>query len=269
MLSILIRCSDDFRLFDLLNQLQCSNAEDIIVSMTPNFLISKKLEQKSIPYVITEKGNLAVTTTEGLKLCKNNYVLLLDSDCLLQEPVTVKNFIPQNINEYDILNLRKEFLFNNLSSFLTSKNRGFQYSYYPHVYEPGLIINKKKLHLVFGEDNIFYAEAPYTPDGVLDYLIRNHYAEQIKIRYVPNAVVLHRELGFVKHLRANMNYGWSDAIAAFSLSENILEDYFKVLLPRKIAKLCKPIDIVNIFVFLICDIVYLCSFIINTMRLSR
>lgn len=205
-LSILIRCSDDFRIFDLIKSIDFP--VEVVISITPNQLIEQELKNKDIKYIITPKGNPAYTTIKGLELCQNDCVLLMDSDCVFY-PETIKRYLEYLENGAEIIRPNITFEATNFSSYLTKIAREFQYSFCGLIYEPGLLINRKAVLPHIG-NYLFSKHAPFTPDGELDYRIRAS-NQKFQIITDEHPSIMHKSLSFSKHLYSYKRYGISEA----------------------------------------------------------
>ena len=107
-MSIVLRCSNDLRVFDCLDSIDVEC--DIVVAMTPNQEIQKKLELREVRYVLSPVGNPAKTTLSTLPHLKFQNVLLVDSDCVFK-----REAISRLINlhrDADIVRPRIHFLHN-------------------------------------------------------------------------------------------------------------------------------------------------------------
>jgi hypothetical protein len=227
-LTVLVRCSDDFRVFDLLGSIDF-DCIDIIVGLTPNPEIEQRLKEMMINYAISPKGNIAKTTLNALKLVKTSKVLLVDSDCVFL-PNSIQRLFLLAKEDVDIVSPIVIFEATDFSSYLTKIQRTFQYDFCKYIYEPGLLINLDLLLPKVG--NYLFSEfAPFTPDGELDFRIRN-YGKEIVIARDTKPTLLHRALSFTGNLKANWRYGYSDAIATKRLHHNILQDFFLFLNPN-------------------------------------
>lgn len=216
-LSVLIRCSDDWRLFDCLKSIDAKC--DVVVSLTPNKEIEAETTRLGYKFALSEKGNPAATTLAALPLLKNERVLLIDSDCV---------FFPGSLERLekisrncDIVRPKIEFESVDFSSNLTALAREFQYEYCGFVYEPGLVINIKNALPKIG-GYLFSKFAPFTPDGELDYRIRNlGETEKPNIETDSMKTIRHAALPFGKHLFSYYRYGMSEVSRMRNLKQQV------------------------------------------------
>ncbi len=250
-ISIILRCSNDLRVFDCLDSIDV--ACDIVVAMTPNKEIQQKLELRNIRYILSPIGNPAKTTLSALPYIKYQNILLVDSDCVFSAGA-INRLIDLHKNS-DIVRPRIHFVYNNFYSYLTHLCREYVNTYNNFVYEPGLLIN---LNTVLPEIGgyLFSELAPFTPDGELDYRLRQQ--SKLKIATDIEITLKHDALTFSKHLFSNWRYGYSDASRQKFLKQKTLKFYLKGLPYRTAKSFSYPIGTFPIVLFN--DIVYIIGF---------
>lgn len=255
--SIVIRCSDDFRLFNLLSQINTKEYQ-VLIGLTPNSLIEQKLETLGIKYVLSKKGNTAITTNKVLPYVVCDNVLLLDSDCLLF-PDTLNRFYELiKLNRPDFIRPNIDFEVNNFSSYLTKVQRCFQYNAFDFVYEPCLLVNLKSALPKIG-GYLFSDFAPFTPDGELDYRIKNSKSKFLILKDQKKSIK-HLALDFRRNLKSHWRYGKSEAITLQNTGVNMMSSFFSRLHERYSKTFSLRYSILTLPAVLICDIVYVFSF---------
>lgn len=258
-LSILVRCSDDMRLIRCLDSIDvlCQ----VVVTMTPNPEIQKQLEMRGIIYALSPKGNPAATTIAGLKSCHYSNVLLIDCDCI---------FIPGSIKRMytlaqsaDIVRPNIEFEATDLSSYATRLARDFQYTYFGFVYEPGLLLKLDRvLPLVGGY--LFTPFAPFTPDGELDYRLRQFETiKKLKIATDCERTLIHAALSFNKHLRSYWRYGFSEASRIMYLQQPVFFNVIAGMAYRYRIAWSRKYPFPTGILIAICDLCYITSMLIH------
>ncbi|HEX8197566.1 MAG TPA: glycosyltransferase [Pyrinomonadaceae bacterium] len=264
-LTILVRCSDDFRVFDLLRSIDYKGA-DLIVCLTPNFQIQSILKDSGINYVVSPKGNFARTTLSGLEVIKTSKVLLVDSDCEFF-PNSIQRLSSLAMRNVDIVCPNVVFESKSPSSFLTNLQRTFQYESCGYVYEPGLLINLKTLLPKVG-GYLFSEYAPFTPDGELDFRIR-HSEYKITIVRDNEATLLHKSLKFTDNIKSNWRYGYSDALVTEKLQQDMLKDFTSMLKSKYKSFLSFKYHFLTVLVSVSCDFIYLISLLWHIRKIKQ
>jgi hypothetical protein len=258
-LSILIRCSDDWRVIKCIDSIDISC--QIVVAMTPNSEIQAELEERKIPYALSLKGNPSMTTLTGLELCQYHNLLLIDCDCVFL-PGAIQRIY--NLAESaDIVRPNIEFEAANFSSYLTRLARNFQYTYFDFIYEPGLFLKLNRvLPLVGGY--LFTPFAPFTPDGELDFRLRQPGTrDELKIVTDSEPTIIHAALPFSKHLYAYWRYGQSEASRMFYLHQPVLLHIFLGMPYRHRSAWFYQYPFPTGVLIAICDCVYIISILLN------
>ena len=108
MISVLIRCSDDYRVLECINSvLKTSPTTLIIVSMTPNYSLRKAISKTGASCCIVPKYNAAITNNRGLKLVKKGKVIITDADTIF-ETGAIKQ-LSNALGKYDVAKPRLVF----------------------------------------------------------------------------------------------------------------------------------------------------------------
>lgn len=260
-LSILIRCSDDDRVFKCIDSID--HPGDIVVSITPNPSIESRLAKRGVRFALSPKGNPAVTTMEGLRLCRNPRVLLLDSDCVLRSG-SISRLLCLS-KSADIVRSRIHFDAPNLSSGATALAREFQYTYCGFVYEPGLLLDLDSVLPRVG-GYLFSKHAPFTPDGEFDYRVRG---SGLRIATDHEVTLDHAALSFFAHLKSYWRYGMSEASRMAHLNQRVLADVVRGLPERYRSVLDNRYRVGTFATIVVSDAVYLASMIYHTINPAR
>jgi len=250
-LSILVRCSEDFRFAACVDSID--DRCEVVAGLTPNAQIERMARDRGIRYALSPRGNPAATTLAALPLCSHERVLLVDSDCV---------FLPGAIarmmalaDDADIV--RPTILFKHVdrSSYATTLHRTFQYTYCGFVYEPGLLVNLKTTLPAIG-GYLFSPHAPFTPDGELDFRVRG---TPLRILTDPEFTLVHDTLRFSGHLRSYWRYGASDANRNKSLGQPVLSTFLADLPERYRLALSAAYPAGTTPIIAICDVLYVAS----------
>jgi SAM-dependent methyltransferase len=198
-ISIVIKCKDDFRVFDCIKSID--EEVDVVVSLMPNKTIQRKLEALGVRYVTSPPGNLAITSNRGIDSAKHEKVIIMDSDttfasgCIreLYKALDLYNVArPKIVYQRD----RKVFL-----SGIIGRCRAFV-NEYPLTYTPGLGINKTIKDRIGGR--IFDEDIPWAED---DDLYQRISEASIPVAYVDHAEVYHTPISLKHDLRAAYRIG--------------------------------------------------------------
>jgi glycosyltransferase involved in cell wall biosynthesis len=263
-LSILIRCSDDPRLFNCLDSidLPCQ----VIVSITPNLELQKELEMRGITYALSPKGNPAATTVEGLRYCHYPTILLVDCDCVFFPGALKRMYVLAQ--SADIVRPNIEFESINLSSYATRLARDFQYTYFDFVYEPGLLLKLDRVLPLIG-GYLFTPLAPFTPDGELDYRLRQpEIRKELKITTDRERTIIHAALPFRKHLHSYWRYGASEASRMVYLRQPVLCNVISGMVYRYRVAWSHKYRFPTGVLIIICDFCYISSMLTHLLFIS-
>ncbi len=190
-ISVVIRCSNDPHVFKCIESID-ENVE-IIVSLTKNLGIQKKLEKMGIKYCITPIGNLSITSNAGFKVASYNKVIITDSDTYFEKDCIRKLY--NALDKYKCARVNLETLYS--SSIRGSKIAGKGISYVfslPLAFTPGIAIRKDILPDVGGF--LFNDPVAFAVDADLNYRIRR---AQIPVKFPKEA--------YLYHLPASMKHG--------------------------------------------------------------
>lgn len=220
-LSVLVRCSDDFRVLTCLDSID--EACDVVVSLTPNPSLEAEISRRALPFALSARGNPAATTLAGLPLCRYQKVLLVDSDCAFA-PGAIRR-MASLAESADIVRPMVHFAHHDLSTRATAIARDFQYTYCEFVYEPGLLVDLSRVLPIVG-GYLFSSFAPFTPDGEFDYRVRQ---TALRIASDREVTLTHAPLSFHNHLRSYWRYGMSEASRMKRLRQPVLRELWRGL----------------------------------------
>lgn len=220
-LSILVRCSDDPRVFRCLDSID--EPCDVVVSLTPNQSIEAEVARRGLRFARSPRGNASATTLAALSLCAHSRVLLVDSDCVFH-PGAIRRMMTM-AEHADIVRPTIRFDHGDLSSRATAIAREFQYTYCGFVYEPGLLVDLSAVLPAVG-GYLFSPVAPFTPDGELDFRVRK---STLRIATDCEVTLTHASLSFRGHLWSYWRYGMSEASRMHRLKQDVLGDFLRGL----------------------------------------
>ena len=258
-LSILVRCSDDLRLIKCIDSIDVSC--QVVVTMTPNLELQKELEARGITYALSPKGNPAATTLAGIKYCHYSNVLLIDCDCIFL-PGAIKRMYAL-AQSADIVRPNIEFEATDLSSYATRLARDFQYTYFGFIYEPGLLLKLNRILPLIG-GYLFTPFAPFTPDGELDYRLRQlEISKELKIVTDCERTLIHAALSFSKHLRSYWRYGFSEASRIIYLQQPVFMNVIAGMAYRYRMAWSHKYPFPTGILIVICDLCYITSMLVH------
>ncbi|HKC04441.1 MAG TPA: glycosyltransferase [Patescibacteria group bacterium] len=171
MMSVLIRADKDERVFDCISSIRkTSPNSDIKVSILHNKSLEERIAKLGIKYCVVPKGNISITTNRGLKLIKNDKVLITDSDTIFDKNCI--KLINKALNKYQVVKpliifkndgSTRSILVANLRTYFNSKNN--------KMFTPGLAFRmhiKNKVggyyfdnKVAWGEDSEFSNRVEY------------------------------------------------------------------------------------------------------------
>lgn len=257
-LTILLRCSDDLRFERCLDSIDV--ACPVIAALTPNPTLEAIARRRRVPYALSPRGNPAATTLSALPLCPTSRVLLVDSDCVFLPGAIVR--MAALAQTAAIVRPTVQFAHVDMSSYATAIARDFQYTYCGFVYEPGLLVDLDQVLPQVG-NMLFSPYAPFTPDGELDYRVRQCV---LPIATDPQPTLVHDVLSFAGHLRSYWRYGGSEICRMQHLKQPVLTDYLQGVPARYRSALSKAYPIGTTSVIAISDTFYLLSMLYHVFR---
>lgn len=201
-ITIIIRCSDDERLFRCLRSID--KRVEVVVSLTPNLKIENKIKKMGLKYCLTPKGNLSITTNAGLKLVKNKKFIVMDSDSFFKKGAVRQ--IDEALDKALVVKPKVIFLHRKSNPFskLIAEGRDFEYSQKPKAYSPGLGLRKELKERVGGY--FYHPHIRWTDDGDLNRRIEE---AKIPVYYLPKAIIYHDPISLKKDLQSAFKYGVS------------------------------------------------------------
>lgn len=196
MITVLIRCSDDFRVFDCITSINNTIKKcPIVVSTTHNLSLEKKLISKGIVHCVVPKCNAAVTNIEGLKLIKTNKVIITDCDTIFEKN-TIR-LLDIALDKYDVVKTKLVFRSNIMSKKTSpvANLRTFFNDNDERMYIPGFAFNlsiKAKIGGYFFDKNIPWGEDSEFSDRVTK--------SNLKTKVIKKAILYHPSVGIIHDL---------------------------------------------------------------------
>jgi glycosyltransferase involved in cell wall biosynthesis len=244
--SVIISCSNDFRVFDCLDSIDYP--VDKIVTITPNLEIEKRLKKRSIKYTEVPKGNMGFTRNQGIKLSSGEKIILMDSDTIFGEGAIKK--LVDGLDKFDVVKPKIKYKSKrkNYSSKLIAQARDYVNSLPNLAYTPGLAFNrniKEKVGGYFFRDDIFWAE-----DSELSYRINEN---NLTLGYIKKAKIYHSPVELSHELKSAFLLGAGKRkcvnVGARDPDENIIPTIKRFFSGESINK---KIDVIRKKGFLVC-----------------
>lgn len=255
-LTILVRSANDPRLWRCLDSIDDSGCR-VVCAVTHDADTEAELRRRGIPHVVSAPGNPAATTLAAMPLCTSELLLLVDSDCVF-EPGAIAR-MQSLARDADIVRPTILFARTTHSTAATALARTFQYTYCGFVYEPGLLLRPRTVLPHVG-GYLFDANAPFTPDGELDFRLRRSGAiGRLRVVTDPLPTLTHAPLPFARHLRSYWRYGASEARRMRLLGQDVLRTFGRGLPARYGALFSGAYPAATAPLIAICDCVYVLS----------
>ena len=208
--SVVIRCSDDPRVFDCIRSID--EGADIVVALSSEKALRQKLDEKGIRYCITPRGNLSLVSNMGIALAKYEKVILTDSDTTF-EPGCIREMC-NSLDEVPVAKVQINFLYD--AKHPTSQTVAFARDYVnslPLVYTPGIGLRKNITDKIGGF--IFNPLVKFAVDADLDYRLKN---AEIPVKFIRHVGIRHSPETLSHDLKAAYRIGEGCATSYFSLS---------------------------------------------------
>lgn len=210
-ISIVIRCCNDFKVFDCIQSID--EETEIIVSLCENKIIQERLEKLGIKYCISPKGNLSLTSNNGFVIALHDKVIITDSDTVFT-PTCIRQ-IYEELDKFKVVRAKLVFLEKKeiLFSKIVAEARDFVNSL-PVVFTPGIGVKKEIVNEIGGF--LFNEIVPFAVDADLTFRIKR---AKLEFRTINTANIYHVPEKVKHDLRAAFRIGEGCMISAKSLSK--------------------------------------------------
>jgi len=198
-ISIVIPCSDDILIKNCLESID-ANVEIVVSLNKPSDVVKKIMNNfPSIKIIETDKKGIALAYNNGIKIAINEWVLLMDSDCVLKKDAIAKMWAMT----MQFLVIKGKIVFQSvgLISSVIAKVREFTASDTINAYSPPLLFNKKIIEKI---DYYFHPELIWSEDADFNNRVKN---KNIQIGYVPEAVIFHKPILLAQDIKSAFHYG--------------------------------------------------------------
>ena len=166
-ISVVIRCGDDNRVFKCIDSID--EDVEVIVSLSENPKLEKKLENKGIKYCLSPRKNLSKTSNIGFEFASYEKVIITDSDTVFENGCIKKLY--DALDNYKVACAGIKFLSDSSVPFsnIVAESRDYVNSL-PLFFTPGIALKKDVLSEIGGF--LFDNNVPYAVDANLDYRMK-------------------------------------------------------------------------------------------------
>ena len=252
-LSIVIRCCNDFRIFQCINSID--EDVEVIVSLCKNQKIISQLEQMNIKYCIVPKGNLSITSNRGVEIASNEKIILIDSDTTFKKNTIKKVYL--ELNRINAVNLKIIFLTrkNQIFSDLVSKTRSIVNSQ-NLFFTPGIAFNTKIIANLGGY--LFNEKISFAVDAELNYRMK---LNKINFSYLESAIIYHDAESIRHDLNAAYRIGKGVKTGEYYILKNYTEIHnLKVVKPKIYPQIIRKFGFMTFFYQIIWDLFFLLGY---------
>ena len=203
-LSIVIRCSDDIRVKNCLDSIDKIVDETIVVlngaTEEVRAILNEYMNEYNLQKVELEERNMPLAQNKGIEEAKNERVLLMDSDCVFAREAIYRMYDTSQTHE--IVRGKVIFRSGNAFSRIAANIREYHDSNDVRALTPLLLIRKGVRERIGGY--FFDASIPKTHDEEFDGRVKK---AGIEIKYVPEAIAFHDEIGLFQDLIGAFRFG--------------------------------------------------------------
>ncbi len=198
-ISVVIPCSDDILIKNCLESIDVG--VEIIVSLNkPSIAVRQILDNfAEIKIVETDKKGIALAYNNGIGVASNDWILLMDSDCIFAKD-TISKMWTMTTN-FRVIKGRTIFLSTGLMASIIARVREFTTSDTINAYSPPLLFNKNIIKEI---GYYFYPDLIWSEDADFNNRVK---ANNIPISYVSEATIFHKSLQFTEDIGSAFRYG--------------------------------------------------------------
>ena len=198
-ISIVIPCSDDILIKNCLESID-ANVEIVVSLNKPSDVVKKIMNNfPSIKIIETDKKGIALAYNNGIKIASNEWVLLMDSDCVFKKDAIAKMWA--TTTRFLVIKGKIVFQSTGLVSSVIAKAREFTTSDTINAYSPPLLFNKKIIEEI---GYYFHQDLVWSEDADFNNRVKT---KNIQIGYVPEAVIFHKPILLAQDIKSAFNYG--------------------------------------------------------------
>lgn len=198
-ISIIIPCSDDVLIKKCLESIDVG--VEIIVSLNkPSVAVEELLKDfPNIKIIKTNKRGIALAYNNGIGMASNEWVLLMDSDCIFKNDAIEKMWAMAR--QFLVIKGKIEFQSKGLISSIIAEVREFTTSDTLNAYSPPLLFDKK---IVKEIGYYFHPCLIWSEDADFNNRVKT---KNIQIGYASEAIIFHKSILFSQDIKSAFNYG--------------------------------------------------------------
>ncbi len=196
MITVLIRCSDDYRVLDCIGSIKSTSSNSpIIVSMTPNRKLREAVMKTGVGCCVVPRYNAAITNNRGLRLVKTRKVIVTDADTIFEEKTI--GLLDKALDKYDVVKPRLVFRSEKSSQYFSpvANLRTFFNDNEQKMYIPGLAFNLKIKKRIGGY--YFDEQIPWGEDSDFSDRVEKN---GLKTKVVKKAILYHPSVNIIHDL---------------------------------------------------------------------
>lgn len=231
MITVLIRCSDDYRVLDCISSIKSTSPHSpIVVSMTPNKRLQNAVIETGAKCCVVPRYNAAITNNKGLELVKTKKVIITDADTVFEEKTI--SLLDKALDKFDVVKPRLVFRSQDKSAYFSpvANLRTFFNDNDQKMYIPGLSFKlriKSKIGGYYFDERI-----PWGEDSELSNRVGK---SGLKTKVVKGAILYHPAVDITHDLADALMIGLKkydqNLINKEIISKRI--KFFKKLVSRK------------------------------------
>ncbi|MFA6423573.1 MAG: glycosyltransferase [Patescibacteria group bacterium] len=198
-ITIVIPCSNDLLIERCIRSID--ESLEVVVSLNNPTQAVRNILKKfpDVKTVETAKKGIALAYNNGIKATSNDWILLMDSDCIFEKKAIYEMW--KIAKEYKVVKGRIVFSSKGYVSKVVAKLREFTTSDTVNAYSPPLLFDKKIV------DKIGYYFNPklvWSEDADFNNRVQKN---NIKIGFAKDGIIYHKNLTFKEDLRSAFYYG--------------------------------------------------------------
>lgn len=197
--SIVIPCCDDILIKNCLESID-ANVEIVVSLNKPSDAVKKIMDNfPGVKIIETDKKGIALAYNNGIEAASNEWVLLMDSDCVFLKNTIVKMWAMTM--QFQVIKGKIVFQSTGLVSSVIARVREFTTSDMINAYSPPLLFNKKIIEEI---GYYFHPDLVWSEDADFNNRVKT---KNIQIGYVPEAIIFHKPIFLVQDIKSAFNYG--------------------------------------------------------------
>ncbi len=234
--SIALKCANDPLIVRCLDSIDDDVSVNVVV--TPNPAIESILEDRGLPYTVTEFGNIAKSTQLSVEEAEHDNVIVMDSDTWF-EPGSIRK-LREALLDNVLAKGRVVFREDSFLSGVIARHRNIFNSQPQYVTNPGLAIRREEVTALC-RGYLFNPLIRWTEDADLNYRAQQ---AKVPIEFVPEAVINHDPVSLQHELKAAFLYGIGKRLSIENTPDRLPDEEVQDIV-RSIFEGAKPRNIMR------------------------